>query len=239
MSCMNTNDNTNEQKDTHKMPVIALSKEDLHKNIHTRIDIISAELSNGFEFMSGAERTVTFFGSARFTEENDHYEVARKIAGRLASYGIGIVTGGGGGIMEAANRGAYESGGYSIGLNIELPREQVENPYLTEAMTFKYFFNRKVLMSYAAEAYLFFPGGFGTLDEFFEILTLVQTKKIEKVPMILVGESFWGHINEVIRKELLEKHHTIDKEDMNLYIITDDVEKIVDIVRHAPIREQD
>lgn len=218
---------------------VALSKEDFEKLISTRVEHISEEFSRGFEFLRGAERTVTFFGSARFTEDNDHYKTAREIARRLAEYGIGVVTGGGPGIMEAANRGAYESKGYSLGLNIKLPTEQITNPYLTENATFEHFFVRKVLLAYAAEAYLFFPGGFGTMDEMFEIMTLVQTKKIERIPIILVGVSFWKHLQYFIEKEMYEKHKAISKEDMDLYIITDDIEEIIDIVRHAPIRMQE
>jgi hypothetical protein len=236
---MNINDKEKLEKEIYSPVPIALSKEELRKLIETRISNISDEFAQGFEFLSGVERSVTFFGSARFTEENDYYQTAREIAGKLAKYGIGVVTGGGGGIMEAANRGAFENGGYSLGLNIKLPHEQKENPYLTEKALFNYFFVRKVLMSYAAEAYLFFPGGFGTLDELFEITTLVQTHKIEPVPIILVGTSFWKKVQSFIKNEMYKKHHTISKEDMKLYTITDDVDKIVDIVRHAPIREQD
>lgn len=235
---MNTDDKEKLEKEIHTPPPIALSKEELRKIIDTRVSNISEEFERGFEFLSGVERSVTFFGSARFTEENDHYKMAREIAKRLAEYGIGVVTGGGGGIMEAANRGAFESEGYSLGLNIQLPHEQKENPYLTEKTSFRYFFVRKVLLAYAAEAYLFFPGGFGTLDELFEIITLVQTHKIEPVPIILVGSGYWKKLQNFIKKELCEKHHTISKEDMKLYTITDDVDTIVDIVRHAPIREQ-
>lgn len=217
---------------------VALSKEEFGELIDTRVSGISEEFLRGFEFLRGAERTVTFFGSARFEEDNDHYKIAREIASKLSAYGIGVVTGGGPGIMEAANRGAYESRGYSLGLNIKLPIEQKINPYLTESVTFKHFFVRKVLLAYAAEAYLFFPGGFGTLDEMFEIMTLVQTKKIEPVPIILVGVSFWKHLQLFIEKEMYEKHKTISLEDMSIYSITDDVDEIVNIVRHAPIRMQ-
>jgi hypothetical protein len=227
------------EREIHAPVPVALSKEELRQLIDTRVLNISEEFARGFEFLSGMERTVTFFGSARFTEDNDHYQMARLLAGKLASFGIGVVTGGGGGIMEAANRGAYESKGYSLGLNIVLPHEQKENPYLTEKALFKYFFVRKVLLAYAAEAYIFFPGGFGTLDELFEIITLVQTKKIEPVPIILVGDGYWKKLNSFIEKEILGKHHAINKEDLKLYTMTDDVDTIVDIVLHAPIREQD
>lgn len=218
---------------------ITLSKKDFKEVVTRRVEHISQELTNGFNFIQGLERTATFFGSARFTEEDEHYETARALGAKLASYGIGIVTGGGPGIMEAGNRGAYENKGFSLGLNIVLNHEQHENPYLTESMTFNYFFVRKVLLSYAAEAYVFFPGGFGTLDEFFEIITLVQTGKIERVPIILMGSDYWNELDAFIEKQVYEKHQAINKDDRKLYLITDDVEQVADIIRHAPIRRQD
>jgi hypothetical protein len=236
---MNTEDTNTQKNDAVVKHPIALSKEELRKHVNTRIEHISSELQQGFEFLSGMERTVTFFGSARLPEDNKHYIAARELAGKLAKLGIGVVTGGGGGIMEAANRGAYEAGGISLGLNIKLPHEQKENPYLTGSMVFNYFFTRKVLLSYAAEAYIFFPGGFGTMDEMFELITLVQTHKIEPVPIILVGNGFWKKLNGFIETEIFEIHQAINKEDMNLYTITDDIDTIVEIIRNAPIREQD
>jgi uncharacterized protein (TIGR00730 family) len=218
---------------------VTLSKKDFKEVVTRRVEHVSQELTNGFNFIAGLERTVTFFGSARFTEKDVHYKTARKLAAKLSKYGIGIVTGGGPGIMEAGNRGAFENKGFSLGLNIVLNHEQHENPYLTESMTFNYFFVRKVLLSYAAEAYVFFPGGFGTLDEFFEILTLVQTGKIERVPIILVGSDYWNELDKFIEKTVYEDHEAIDKGDRKLYIITDDIEHAADIVRHAPIRRQD
>jgi len=217
---------------------IALTKEEFGKLITTRIENITEEFTRGFEFLRGLERTVTFFGSARLPEDNDHYKTAQELAGKISKYGIGVITGGGPGIMEAANRGAFESSGYSLGLNIKLPMEQSENPYLNESITFSYFFVRKVLLAYAAEAYIFFPGGFGTLDELFEVMTLVQTRKMEKVPIILVGKSHWEKLDDFIRKEIYGRHEMINKEDMDLYTITDDLDQVVDIVRHSPIRSQ-
>jgi uncharacterized protein (TIGR00730 family) len=137
--------------------------------------------------------------------------------------------------MRAANRGAYEAGGNSVGLTIELPREQLTNEYLTNKINFHYFFSRKVCLSFSAEAYIFLPGGFGTLDEFLEILTLVQTAKIPRVPMILVGESFWKPLEKFF-EEVLVTEGMIDKEDTNLYTITDDEETILNIIKNAPVR---
>ena len=139
--------------------------------------------------------------------------------------------------MEAANRGACEMTGTSIGLTIELPNEQVMNPYVTSHIGFYYFFSRKVCLSFAAEAYIFFPGGFGTLDEFFEIITLVQTKKIDPLPaIVLFGEEYWKPLIGFIKNEMLE-HKFIDSEDIELFTITDNEEKIIDIVKNAPLRE--
>lgn len=221
-----------------KVPPV-LSKEEFGKLVIERVEHIAREFTDGFNFIQGLERTVTFFGSARFTEEEAYYKKAREIASRLSKYGIGVITGGGPGIMEAANRGAYEAKGYSLGLNIKLRSEQKENPYVNESITFNYFFVRKVFLSYAAEAYIFFPGGFGTLDEFFEITTLVQTGKIEHVPIILVGKNYWDDLDKFIEKQMREKHKTIGENDRRLYHITDDVDEVVDIVRHTPIRRQD
>jgi uncharacterized protein (TIGR00730 family) len=154
----------------------------------------------------------------------------------LAKLGYAVVTGGGPGIMEAANRGAKDAGGRSVGLNIKLPREQIINKFVTDSMNFFYFFARKTAMSFAAEAYVFFPGGFGTLDEFFEIITLIQTHKIGRAPVILVGSDFWGPLDQYIRKQMLEVHGAIAKADLNLYKISDDHDEIINLIKSAPIR---
>jgi len=179
------------------------------------------------------------FGSARLPEDNEHYKQAQRIAYRIAKeLDYAIITGGGPGIMEAANRGAYEAGGRSVGMTIHLPFEQTTSKYVKDELQFYFFFTRKVSMTFSAEAYLYFPGGFGTMDELFEILTLVQTEKIEKVPIILVGEDYWRPLDEFIKKTLLETHETISPEDLNLYTITDDEDKILEIVKNAPLRNE-
>ena len=165
-----------------------------------------------------------------------HYKDARMLGSELVKLGYAVITGGGPGIMEAANRGAKESGGESIGLNIELPHEQVINPYVTDSLSFYYFFSRKTTMSFSAEAYIFYPGGFGTLDEFFEIVTLMQTGKIRKVPVILVGGDFWNPLEKYLVDNVLRQHAAIDKKDLNLYSILDDHKKILKIVTDAPVR---
>jgi uncharacterized protein (TIGR00730 family) len=201
-----------------------------------RVAVISREFTDGFEFVKNYPRSVTFFGSARNKEGEFYYEKARKLAGRIAKeLRYTIVTGGGPGIMEAANRGGYEAGGNSVGLNIELPSEQVSNNYLTDKVDFHYFFSRKVCLSFSAEAYIFFPGGFGTLDEFTEILTLVQTKKIPIAPLILVGETHWRPL-EGFFKDTLVKESFINAEDLSIYTITDNDDEIIKIIKEAPIR---
>jgi uncharacterized protein (TIGR00730 family) len=201
-----------------------------------RVSVISREFTDGFEFIKNYPRSVSFFGSARTKEGEHYYEKTRKLASRIVEdLHYSVVTGGGPGIMRAANRGAYEAGGNSVGLTIELPREQLTNEYLTNKINFHYFFSRKVCLSFSAEAYIFLPGGFGTLDEFLEILTLVQTAKIPRVPMILVGESFWKPLEKFF-EEVLVTEGMIDKEDTNLYTITDDEETILNIIKNAPVR---
>lgn len=201
-----------------------------------RVTLITREFINGFEFIKNYPRSVTFFGSARIKPEEHYYKKARELAGKIVQeLHYSVLTGGGPGIMEAANRGAFEAGGNSLGLTIDLPKEQMNNKYLTDKEDFHYFFSRKVCLSFSAEAYVFFPGGFGTLDEFLEILTLVQTNKIPKAPIILVGESFWTPLEQFFRTVLLE-NGKIEEKDLSLYTITDDENKILEIIKSAPIR---
>jgi uncharacterized protein (TIGR00730 family) len=208
----------------------------LQQDLYNRVENITKEFQEGLEFIQKHKKSVTFFGSARTLEYEADYVNAKKLAEKIVTeLGYSITTGGGPGIMEAANRGAFESGRESLGLTIKLPMEQVTNKYLTEHFDFKYFFSRKVCMSFAAEAYIFFPGGFGTMDEFFEILTLVQTEKMSSVPIILFGNSFWGNLNSFIKENLFVSEK-IDPEDLNLYTITEDMDEIIEIIKNAPIR---
>ena len=201
-----------------------------------RIMAIDKEFNDGFEFIKNYPRSVTFFGSARTETGEFYYEKARNLAKKIVeNIHYSITTGGGPGIMEAANRGAYEAGGNSIGLTIELPQEQTTNQYITDSISFHYFFSRKVCLSFSAEAYIFFPGGFGTLDEFLEILTLVQTNKIPRAPIILIGVSYWKSLENLF-KEVLLKEKMIEKEDLSLYKITDDETEVLEIIKGAPIR---
>jgi hypothetical protein len=201
-----------------------------------RVGLISREFTDGFEFLKNYPRSVTFFGSSRTTPGEHYYKKAENLAQRIVKdLRYSIVTGGGPGIMEAANRGAYEAGGNSLGITIDIKDEDTSGKYLTDRLNFHYFFTRKVCLSFSAEAYLFFPGGFGTLDEFSEILTLVHTNKVQKVPIVLVGKDFWEPIEKMIRENLLDRG-MIDQEDFSLWTITDDDEQIIDIIKKAPIR---
>jgi uncharacterized protein (TIGR00730 family) len=213
-----------------------LTKKELHHTAVERVELIGKEFTDGFEFLSNYPKSVTVFGGTYFTEDSPYYKKARHLTKRIAEeLQYCVLTGGGPGIMEAANRGAFEAGGESLGLTIELENHQIQNPYLTNNLDFYYFFSRKVCLSFSAESYIFFPGGFGTFDEFFEILTLVQTRKIEKVPIILVGSDFWKPLDALMKKEMLGRG-TIDKEDLNLYKITDNEDEILEMVRSAPVR---
>lgn len=201
-----------------------------------RVALISREFAEGFEFLKNYPRSVTFFGSARTLESDPSYEKARRLAGRIVrELHYSVLTGGGPGIMQAANRGAFEEGGNSLGLTIDLPHEQLANQYLTDQINFHYFFSRKVCLSFSAEAYLFFPGGFGTLDEFSEILTLVQTHKIPQAPIILVGENHWRPLQDFF-KNILTTEKMIDQNDTSLYTITEDEDQILEIIKNAPVR---
>ena len=215
-----------------------LTREEVERTMNERVSRITEEFKAGLDFISKYPKSVTIFGSARLPADDPYYIKAQSITKRISSeLGHAIVTGGGPGIMEAGNRGAHDANGDSLGLTIRLPMEQTTNPYITETKDFYYFFSRKMVLSFAAEAYLFFPGGFGTMDEFFEILTLVQTQKIAcMVPIILVGESFWKPLDEFIQSTLLQKFGTISDTDTKLYTITDSEDEIIEIVRNAPMR---
>lgn len=199
-----------------------------------RIFRIMAEFVSGFELLRKYRLAATIFGSARSEPDSHWYRESQKLGHLLAKDGFAIITGGGGGIMGAANKGAYEAGGDSVGLNIKLPREQRLNGYVTDSETFHFFFPRKVMLSFASEVYLYFPGGFGTLDEFFEILTLVQTKKIAQIPIILIGKDFWNPLVRWFEVQLADTHHTIAKKDIDLFHIVDSADEA-----HALIRELD
>lgn len=204
-----------------------------------RIFRIMSEFVEGYDFLSKLTADITFFGSARLKPGTQFYDLAHDLAGALAKEGFSIVTGGGPGIMEAANKGAFEAGGESIGLNIQLPFEQRINDFVHHGMGFHFFFTRKVMLTSPSQAFVGFPGGFGTIDEIFEVFTLIQTHKMQPVPVILVGKEFWGKLEEFISEQMLEKHGTINAEDMKLYTIVDTVEEAMEIIRtHVPKDDQ-
>lgn len=195
-----------------------------------RIFRIMAEFIDGFEFLDRFEHEVSIFGSARATPKDEYYQLAQKLGYALGKDGYTVITGGGPGIMEAGNRGAFEAGGESVGLDIELPTEQRRNQFVTRAMGFHHFFTRKVMLSASSQAYIFFPGGFGTLDEMSEMITLIQTGKIPKeVPCILMGRKFWAPFVEWVTKTLYGKKY-IEKKDIALMHVVDTVEEAMKII---------
>lgn len=220
-----------------KKPVSKIRKDHKRKNMlirerlidaaEGRLDTVVDEFERVFDILSKYEKTITIFGSARKPQNDAITAGAYDMAARLSREGFAIITGGGHGVMEAANRGAYEAGGPSIGLNILLPHEQTLNVYTTENFKFNHFFGRKVAMTLDSSAYIYFPGGFGTFDELFEILALMQTRKIERTPVILVGSDFWRPWDAAIREVMLDKYHTVNFEDTELYRIYDSYDDIV------------
>ena len=202
------------------------------KETRDRLDRVEKELNDGFDVIKKHQNTVTVFGSARFDEDNVHYKDAVAVSARLAKDGYTIVTGGSNGIMKAANQGAYEQKGQSVGFNIMLPHEQAANPYTTDTMSFHYFFTRKLMLAFGASGYVYFPGGFGTMDELFEILTLIQTRKAPVVPIILFGSEFWNKMDKFIKEAMLDNDQTISPGDTSLYTITDDIEEVASIINN-------
>jgi len=179
-----------------------------------------------------SKKSVTCYGSARIQPGTKYYEHARSIGSKIVrELDFAVITGGGPGIMEAANRGAFEAGGDSIGMTIVLPMEQHTNPYVTLEIPFYYFFTRKTTLSFSSRAMVGFPGGFGTYDEIFEVMTLMQTGKMPRRPIILFGSDFWGPLDAVIRQTLITEFATISPEDTNLYTITDDENEVIRIIR--------
>jgi uncharacterized protein (TIGR00730 family) len=190
-----------------------------------RVFRIMSEFVQGFELLREHGLAATFWGSARTQPDDKYYKEAEELAAKLAKKGFSIISGGGPGIMEASNVGAFKVGGKSVGLNIELPFEQKLNPYTTESLNFDFFFSRKVMLTFASEVYVYFPGGFGTLDELFEILTLIQTKKIEPIPVLLYGKEYWEPLIRFFEEDLKEKFQTISPEDTDLFHLVDSVDE--------------
>ena len=195
-----------------------------------RIFRIMAEFVEGFEELATIGPAVSFFGSARVKPDNKYYKIAEKTAGILAKAGFAVITGGSGGIMEAANKGATQAGGKSIGLNIELPQEQIPNNFQNLSLHFRYFFCRKVMFLKYANGFIIFPGGFGTMDEFTEALVLIQTFKQAHFPVVLMGSDYWCGLVEWMKKDMLAKHQFIVAEDLDVFTPCDDPQKAADVI---------
>lgn len=193
---------------------------------------IMSEFVYGYERMAEIGPCVSVFGSARMKPDNPYYELAVKVANKIVDQGYGIISGGGPGIMEAANKGARQGGGTSVGLNIELPFEQHDNPYIDKDknLEFDYFFVRKVMFVKYSQGFVVMPGGFGTMDEFFEALTLIQTFKIDKFPIILVGKDYWTGLIDWIKDVMCEKFNTVNKSDLDLISLVDHEDEVVEIL---------
>jgi uncharacterized protein (TIGR00730 family) len=193
---------------------------------------IMGEFVNGYEKLSRIGPCISIFGSARTKPDNKYYQLAVSISQRIVEAGYGIITGGGPGIMEAGNKGAHLAGGTSVGLNIDLPFEQHDNPYIDsdKSLDFDYFFVRKVMFVKYSQGFVVMPGGFGTLDELFEAITLIQTNKIEKFPIILVGTDFWSGIMAWVKETLLEKFNNISATDLDLIHLVDTEDEVIDIL---------
>ena len=206
-----------------------------------RLCRVEEELKQGMEEMEAYDQAVTFYGSARFKPGEEFYEKARNLASRIVKeLGYAIITGGGPGIMEGGNRGAFEAGGKSVGAAIQLQFEQKDNPYLTDSIPFYFFFARRVALSFSSKVFIYFPGGFGTFDELFEVITLLQTHKLQPIPIVLYGSEFWKPLFDgFVRPILLEKYKTISEDDFKLFTITDDDNLVIDMIKNAPARAVD
>lgn len=226
------------KKEKPKLPVSGAQIEKLineyskeHYVYAGEIYSIISEFIKGFEFLRQYKKAVSIYGSARLGFDSDVYKQASLLAHQLANDGFAIITGGGPGIMEAANKGAHEAGGKSVGINIKLKQEQKINKYVGESREFKHFFVRKIMLSFASQVYIFFPGGFGTLDEFFEMLELVHSEKIPKIPIILVNKNYWAPLVGWFDKYLYQKDHAVDKEDLQLYHLVDNADEAYRLIQ--------
>ncbi len=216
---------TEDEQFLERAPATAFQRTDTWRALR-----ILAEFVEGFDAMAAVGPAVTVFGSARSAVDSPQYQLARAIGRRLAEAGYAVITGGGPGIMEAANRGCREGGGLSVGCNIELPHEQGQNPYVDLGIDFRYFFARKVMFVKYADAFVILPGGFGTMDELFEALTLIQTGKVRHFPVILVGSKYWSGLLDWVRDTLIPDG-TVAAEDLELLQMTDDADDVVRLIQ--------
>ncbi len=221
------------EKNLYPDPELPPVEEDFRETFQWKIFKIMAELIDGFDFLADLKESITVFGSSSFDSDNHYYKEARKLGKLLAKDGYSIVTGGGPGIMEAANRGASEAKGESVGINIQLPgNRERRNKYITRGISFHYFFTRKLILSFSAKFYVFFPGGFGTLDEFFEMLTLIQTKKTaQNVPVIVVGKEYWQPLFDWLQSEVYLKNKAIKKQNLEIFQLVDSAEEAHELIK--------
>lgn len=212
--------------------IVPYEQQSFTDNPNWRVFRMMAESIEGFEFLSKLKNEVTIFGAVRAKPSSKYYQWAKKLGFLLGKNGYTVITGGGPGIMEAANWGAHKAGGVSVGLDIELPMEQRRNKYADKGIGFHYFFTRKVMLSISAQAYVFFPGGFGTMDEMTEMLCLIQTQKIpNNIPLILIGRSFWNPLLRWMKKAMLEEYGYIAKDDLKIMQVVDSVEEAYAIIQ--------
>lgn len=215
------------------------NKNDNHADVvSNHLEHINREFSDGFEFLKKYPKSVTIFGSSQTKTTDNNYLKAVELTNRIVKETkYAVITGGGPGIMEAANKGAYEAGGNSLGLNVSLPHERTTNPYTTQSIKFSYFFSRKTMLVFAAETFIFFPGGYGTFDELFNVLTLIQTGKIPRVPVILFDSSYWNPLKQFLLDHTCKKFGAISEADLNYFEITDSLDRIVEVIKNAPVSE--
>jgi hypothetical protein len=223
---------TNQDEDKIRKAFASKDWNDIKASDSWQIFKIMSEFVEGFEKMSRIGPCVSIFGSARTKPEDHFYLLAEKIAFKISKAGYGVITGGGPGIMEAGNKGAHLGGGASVGLNIELPFEQHFNPYIDrdKNLNFDYFFVRKVMFVKYSQGFVVMPGGFGTLDEMFEAITLIQTKKVAKFPVILVGRDFWSGLMDWVKAVLVEKYNNVSAKDLDLIKIVDNEDEVVEVL---------
>ncbi len=207
-------------------------EKNLNKAFQESVKSIASELTEGFRFISDIDKAVAIFGSGRFTKDNPHYQQARRLARLLAKEKFAVFTGGGPGIMEAANWGAMEGGGDSVGLNILIPKGQDYNKYVKKGIRFDYFFIRKIIFAAACRVYVFLPGGFGTLDEFFEIVNIIHNRKIKNPPLVIaIGKDYWQPLFHWLETNVCRKHRAIEYNNLKIFLLVDSVDETVKIVK--------
>lgn len=210
-----------------------MKKSNLPKEFQEKISKITTEFTNGFEFVADIPKAVAIFGSHLSSQKNPHYQEAEYLASLLAKEKFAVVTGGGQGIMEAANKGAFEAGGSSIGINIRLLKNEPQNKYVEKSIIFDHFFVRKVMLYSTCCGFIFFPGGFGTLDEFFEIANLTKTKKLKGSSLIIVvGKDYWQPLFDWFKKNVHQKHKAISKDDLKIFHLVDSAKEALEIIKN-------